>query len=102
MTTFSISRPCDCHWKVVAICAASVGLINPGRNATRYFSDSVLLISIAVVSQASSHHKPVGVSTASKPLISAACASWEISQSAGRSPRMLLPCPPAMRSRESP
>ena len=53
--------------KVAPICAARVGLIRPGRNATRNFRVSVVSTSMAVVSQASSHQVPVGVRTASKP-----------------------------------
>ena len=76
MTTFSSSRPRDWRWKVDAICAASVGLIWPGRNATRNFSRSVTSVSIAQVSQASSHQAPVGVSAPSKPSCSALRAIW--------------------------
>ena len=39
----------------------------PGRNATRNFSRSETWLSIAVVTHASSHQAPVGVSAASKP-----------------------------------
>lgn len=56
---------------MAAIWAASVGEITPGRNATRNFSLVVSRISAAVVSHASSHHVPVGVSTPSKPSCSA-------------------------------
>ncbi|AJK81339.1 hypothetical protein AFC81_02470 [Mycobacterium avium subsp. paratuberculosis] len=103
MTTFSSSRPCECRWKVPAICEASVGLNSPGRNATRNFSVSVDSTSIAVVNHASSHHNPVGVRTASKPLSSAAEQIWCRYRSvAGRSPDIGVPCPPATRFRESP
>ena len=64
------------RWNVAAICADSVGEIRPGRNATRNFSRSVTSVSIAVVSQASSHQAPVGVSAASKPSCSALRAIW--------------------------
>ncbi len=64
------------RWYVDAIWAASTGEITPGRNATRNFSRSVCWASATVVSQASSHHVPVGVSTASKPSCSAALAIW--------------------------
>lgn len=70
------------RWYVAAICAASTGEITPGRNATRNFSRSVCCDSATVVSQASSHHVPVGVSTASKPSCSAAfaiCARYSMS-----------------------
>ena len=63
-------------WKVAAICAARVGEIRPGRNATRNFSRSETRLSIAVDSQASSHQAPVGVSAASKPSCSALRAIW--------------------------
>lgn len=76
MTTFSSSRPPVCRWKVDAICAASVGETKPGRNATRNFSRSEFWLTIAVVSQASSHHAPVGVSAPVKPRSSAARAIW--------------------------
>lgn len=73
---------------MAAICAASVGEITPGRNATRNFSRSVCCASATVVSQASSHQVPVGVSTASKPNCSAALAIWaRYSMSGGRTPR---------------
>ena len=71
MTTLSSRRPCDWRWKVDAIWADSVGLIMPGRNATRNFSRSVTSVSIAQVSHASSHQVPVGVSAASNPSCSA-------------------------------
>ena len=58
--------------RFAAIWAASVGLSNPGRRATRNLSVSVVSSIIAVVSHASSHHAPVGVRTASKPFVSAA------------------------------
>ena len=70
-----VSRPCECRWNVAACCAARVGERNPGRKATRNFNRSVRPTSIAVVSQASSHHRPVGVSAAVKPTCSAACAT---------------------------
>ena len=57
----------DTRWKEAAICAASVGEISPGRNATRNFSRFVTWVSAAVVTHASSHQEPVGVSAASKP-----------------------------------
>ena len=63
-------------WNVPAICAARNGATRPGRNATRNFSRSEVWLSIAVDSHASSHHAPVGVSAASKPLSSAARATW--------------------------
>lgn len=72
---FSRTRPPDSRWNVPAICAASVGEMTPGRNATRNFSLLVSRISAAVVSQASSHQVPVGVSTPSKPSRSAARAT---------------------------
>ena len=50
--------------------------MEPGRNATRNFSRSVSRISADVVSQASSHHVPVGVSTPEKPSSSAVRATW--------------------------
>ena len=59
-----------------AICAARNGDVRPGRNATRNFSRSESGLSIAVDSQASSHHAPVGVSAASKPSCSALRAIW--------------------------
>jgi hypothetical protein len=46
-------------------------VIVPGRNATRNFSRVVSRISAAVEIHDSSHHVPVGVSTASKPSCSA-------------------------------
>ena len=64
------------RWYVEAIWAASVGLREPGRNATRNFSRSVSRSSAAVVSQASSHQVPVGVSAPSKPSSSAVRATW--------------------------
>ena len=76
MTTLSSSRPPDSRWNVDAICAARVGEIRPGRNATRNFSRSVTSVSIAVVSQASSHQAPVGVSAPTKPSCSALRAIW--------------------------
>ncbi len=48
----------------------------PGRKATRNLSRSVVWVSIAVVSHASSHQAPVGVRAASKPLSSAARETW--------------------------
>ena len=57
---------------VAAICAASVGLMSPGRNAMRKASFSDSRASIAVVSQASSHQAPAGVSAPVKPNDSAA------------------------------
>ncbi|MGC0380752.1 hypothetical protein RKD33_000969 [Streptomyces sp. SAI-129] len=72
----SRSRPPVCRWKVDAICAASVGETKPGRNATRNFRRSVAWETIAVVSHASSHQAPVGVSAATKPRSSAARAIW--------------------------
>ncbi len=71
VTTLSSRRPCDWRWKVEAIWADRVGLIWPGRNATRNFSRSVTSVSMAQVSHASSHQVPVGVSAASKPSCSA-------------------------------
>ncbi len=50
--------------------------MSPGRSATRNLRVSVVSMSIAVVSHASSHHAPVGVRTDSKPLDSAAAAIW--------------------------
>ena len=38
VTTLSSSRPSEIRWKAAAICAASIGLMTPGRNATRNFS----------------------------------------------------------------
>jgi hypothetical protein len=76
VTTLSSNRPCDCHWNVAAICAASVGLIRPGRNATRNFSLRVDRTSIAVVTQASSHQVPVGARAPWKPICSAAEDTW--------------------------
>ena len=58
-----------------AIWAASSGEVSPGRKATRNFSRSETGASIAVLSHASSHHAPVGVSAASNPLSSAARAT---------------------------
>ena len=58
-----------------AICAASTGLITPGRKATRNLRVRVSRISAAVVSQASSQNVPVGVSTPVKPSRSAARAT---------------------------
>ena len=72
----SSSRPPEMRWYVDAICAASVGWTEPGRKATRNFSRSVSRISAAVVSQASSHHVPVGVRTPVKPSCSAVRATW--------------------------
>ena len=63
-------------WKVVAIWAASVAEVRPGRNATRNLSRSETELSIAVESHASSHQAPVGVSAASKPSCSALRAIW--------------------------
>lgn len=63
-------------WKVPAICAARNGEITPGRKATKNLRRSVVWLSIAVLSQASSHQAPVGVRAASKPLSSAARATW--------------------------
>jgi hypothetical protein len=63
VTTLSSSLPRDRPWNVPAMCAASVGDVIPGRNATMYFSRSVSLVSAAVTSHASSHQTPVGVST---------------------------------------
>ena len=63
-------------WKVAAICAASVGEVMPGRNATRNFSRSETLLNMAVDSHASSHQAPVGVSAASKPSCSALRVTW--------------------------
>jgi hypothetical protein len=76
VTTLRSNRPPDWFWKVVAICAARVGTIKPGRNATRNFNRSVESSSEAVESQASSHHNPVGVSAPSNPRSSAAEAIW--------------------------
>ena len=56
---------------MAAICSASVGEVIPGLNATWNFSRSDSGASMAVVSQASSHQAPVGVSAASKPSCSA-------------------------------
>ena len=50
--------------------------MSPGRKATRNFSVLVCPSSAAVVIQASAHQVPVGVSTASKPRVSAARATW--------------------------
>jgi len=72
----SSSLPREIRWYVAAIWAASVGVISPGRNATRNFSRDVCAISAAVVSHASSHHVPVGVSTPAKPSCSADLAIW--------------------------
>lgn len=72
VTTLSSSRPGACAENVAAICAASVGLIRPGRKATRNASRSDSRASIAAVSQASSHHAPVGMSAPVKPNSSAA------------------------------
>ena len=63
-------------WNVPAIWAARNGEVRPGRNATRNFRRAETWLSIAVDSQASSHHAPVGVSAASKPRSSAARAIW--------------------------
>ena len=38
VTMLSISRPPEIRWYAAAICAASTGLITPGRKATRNFS----------------------------------------------------------------
>ena len=62
-----ISRPSEIRWYAAAICAASTGLITPGRNATRNFSRDVSRSSAAVVSQASSQNVPVGVRHALEP-----------------------------------
>lgn len=70
-------RPPVCRWYVEAIWAAKVGERKPGRKATRNFSRSVCWLTIAVVSQASSHQAPVGVRAPSKPRCSAARAIWE-------------------------
>ena len=59
-----------------AICAARNGEVRPGRKATRNFSRSERLLSMAVETQASSHQAPVGVSAASKPSCSALRATW--------------------------
>ena len=60
---------------MAAIWATRVGDMAPGRNATRNLSLSVCWEMAAVVNQASWHHRPVGESTDSKPLYSAACAT---------------------------
>jgi hypothetical protein len=75
LTTLSSSRPPDTRWKVAAICAASVGEIVSGRNATMNLSLLVSEASAAVVIHASSHQVPVGVSTDSNPSRSAARAT---------------------------
>ena len=75
VTMLSISRPSEIRWYAAAICAASTGLITPGRNATRNFSRDVSRSSAAVVSQASSQNVPVGVSTPSNPTFSAVRAT---------------------------
>ena len=67
----SSSRPSEIRWYAAAICAASTGLITPGRKATRNFSLEVSRSSAEVTSQASSQNVPVGVSTPSKPSFSA-------------------------------
>lgn len=76
VTTLRSSRPPLWRWKVDAIWAASVGETKPGRKATRNFSRSVCRLTMAVVSHASSHHAPVGVSAPTKPRSSAARAIW--------------------------
>lgn len=90
---------------VAAICAASVGLIRPGRNATRNASRPDSRASIAVVSQASSHHAPVGVSAPVKPSSSAArTIDDRYPIEARRSPAAApagWPCPPPTTERES-
>ena len=60
---------------MAAFWAASVGVIEFGRKATRNFSRSVSLISAAVISHESSHQVPVGVSTPVNPSVSAARAT---------------------------
>ena len=72
---FSSTRPSENRCSVAVCWAASVGGTKPGRNATRNFSRSVSASSAAAVSQASSHHVPVGVSTPSYPSRSAARAT---------------------------
>ena len=76
MTTLSLSLPFDSFWNVVACWAITVGLTSEGRAATRKLSRFVAPISAAVAIHASSHHNPVGTRTESKPLDSAARASW--------------------------
>jgi hypothetical protein len=71
VTTFSSNLPREMRWYVEAICAASVGDSTPGRNATRNLRRDVSPINAAVVSHASSHHVPVGVSTPVNPTCSA-------------------------------
>ena len=58
------------------MCAASVGDISPGRNATRNLNRSVTWVSPAVMIHASSHHELVGVSAPVKPSCSADRAIW--------------------------
>ena len=41
VTMLIINRPLEIRWYAAAICAASTGLITPGRNATRNFSRDV-------------------------------------------------------------
>ena len=75
VTTFSSRRPPEMRWNAAAICADRVGLVTPGRNATRNLSRRVSRISAEVTNQASSHQVPVGVSTPSNPSWSAVRAT---------------------------
>jgi hypothetical protein len=68
--------PCVAFWNEAAICAASVGDMIPGRNATRNLRCSLTWLTMASMIQASSHQAPVGVSAASKPSCSALRAIW--------------------------
>ena len=61
---------------MAAIWAASVGEVTPGRNATRNLSRSDRWASAAVVTHASSHQGPAGVSAPSNPNDSAARVIW--------------------------
>ncbi|SKY91822.1 Uncharacterised protein [Mycobacteroides abscessus subsp. abscessus] len=72
---FNASRPPDSSANVAACWAANVGVINPGRNATRNFSLLVSWMRAAVVTHASRHQVPVGVSTDSNPSFSAVLAT---------------------------
>ncbi len=72
----SASRPPVWRWNVAACWAASVGEIDPGRNATRKRRRSTTWLSAAQVIHASWQVVPVGVSAASKPASSAARATW--------------------------
>lgn len=67
--------PSECRWKVAAIWAVRVGETKPGRKATMNLRRSVSRASMAVVTQASSHQAPVGVSAPSKPSCSAAAVT---------------------------